>query len=297
MNAESGFKNSFSALLGFLQPVLDRMLSHRGLHRDFGKLLHELCTLWQKRHLKIKRGSSVYKWLLAVCDMEDLNDPHAIRSLTVMLLGCDFQTLNLELLRCLSKDIHGVLGEYDLSVAEKEEPYECQKALVSSKNVWPIVTTIFGLLEPLLDDFDWAITIIKSEKEGPCGLKKSGDQQNDDNDKSIIDDGLRELVLCILETIKAPLHQVANTQFKALVKLYKVVANLTKYQLDTLPLSRSYVDLVAALSSELTPAVYLFITYVQQVEMDLAREKNEKSKKGKEPMAKKVSPSVVVRTQ
>ncbi|XP_004577990.2 Fanconi anemia group I protein [Ochotona princeps] len=189
------------------------------------------------------------------------------------------------LLRDLSQDIHGQLGDIDEDVeVEKTDHF----AMVNLKTAAPTVCLlVLGQAEKVLEEVDWLITKLK--RQGiPEPLSEEASSQitaaNDPAEKAVIVQ-LGTLLTAFHELVQTalPSGSCVDTLLKGLCKMYTTLTALVRYYLQVCRSARgipkNMEKLVKLSGSHLTPLCYSFISYVQNKKSNNSTHTGEKKKK------------------
>uniref|UniRef100_A0A8C4M6E2 FA complementation group I n=1 Tax=Equus asinus asinus TaxID=83772 RepID=A0A8C4M6E2_EQUAS len=191
------------------------------------------------------------------------------------------------LLRDLSQDIHGHLGDIDQDVeVEKTNHF----AMVNLRTAAPTVCLlVLSQAEKVLEEVDWLITRLKGQvsQEIVSGKMKEASSQatlpNHPIEKAIIMQ-LGTLLTFFHELVQTalPSGSCVDTLLKDLCKMYTILTALVRYYLQVCQSSggipKNMEKLVKLSGSHLTPLCYSFISYVQKSKsLTYTGEKKEKS--------------------
>ncbi|XP_076792354.1 Fanconi anemia group I protein isoform X2 [Arvicanthis niloticus] len=177
------------------------------------------------------------------------------------------------LLRDLSQDIHGQLGDIDQDVEiEKTDHF----AVVNLRTAAPTVCLIvLGQAEKVLEEVDWLITKIK----GSVNQETLSDEMTPDASSQAVPPNLviEKAIVMQLGTLVTFFHELVQTALpsgscvdallKDLSKIYSTLTAFVKYYLQVCQSPRGIPNTVEKLvklsGSHLTPVCYSFISYVQ----------------------------------
>ncbi|XP_052016219.1 Fanconi anemia group I protein isoform X1 [Apodemus sylvaticus] len=178
------------------------------------------------------------------------------------------------LLRDLSQDIHGQLGDIDQDVEiEKTDHF----AMVNLRTAAPTVCLlVLSQAEKVLEEVDWLITKIKGSVNQET---LSGDMSPEDASSQAVPPNLliEKAIIMQLGTLVTFFHELVQTALpsgscvdtllKDLSKIYSTLTAFIKYYLQVCQNSRGIPNTVEKLvklsGSHLTPVCYSFISYVQ----------------------------------
>ncbi|CAJ0966517.1 unnamed protein product [Ranitomeya imitator] len=188
------------------------------------------------------------------------------------------------LLRELSQDIHGHLGDIDEDIeVEKQSHFH----IVNVKTAAPTVTLlVLGQAAKVLDEVDWLITKLKTQL-GSEKIPVDGGTQ-DPNPREPVEKAiilqLGTLLTACHELVQTalPVGSCMDTLLKELTKMYTVLTALVKYYLQVCTSHAGKIPtrlekLVKLSGSHLTPQCYAFITYAQTIQSEsISGEKKKK---------------------
>uniref|UniRef100_A0A2R8ZT27 FA complementation group I n=1 Tax=Pan paniscus TaxID=9597 RepID=A0A2R8ZT27_PANPA len=188
------------------------------------------------------------------------------------------------LLRDLSQDIHGHLGDIDQDVeVEKTNHF----AIVNLRTAAPTVCLlVLSQAEKVLEEVDWLITKLKGQVSQETLSEEASSQAtlpNQPVEKAIIMQ-LGTLLTFFHELVQTalPSGSCVDTLLKDLCKMYTTLTALVRYYLQVCQSSggipKNMEKLVKLSGSHLTPLCYSFISYVQNKSKSLnyTGEKKEK---------------------
>ncbi|XP_040824470.1 Fanconi anemia group I protein-like isoform X1 [Ochotona curzoniae] len=189
------------------------------------------------------------------------------------------------LLRDLSQDIHGQLGDIDEDVeVEKTDHF----AMVNLKTAAPTVCLlVLGQAEKVLEEVDWLITKLKRQGIPEPPSEEASSQiasANDPTEKAVIMQ-LGTLLTVFHELVQTalPSGSCVDTLLKGLCKMYTTLTALVRYYLQVCRSARgipkNMEKLVKLSGSHLTPLCYSFISYVQNKKSNNSTLTGEKKKK------------------
>ncbi|XP_014698045.3 Fanconi anemia group I protein isoform X1 [Equus asinus] len=190
------------------------------------------------------------------------------------------------LLRDLSQDIHGHLGDIDQDVeVEKTNHF----AMVNLRTAAPTVCLlVLSQAEKVLEEVDWLITRLKGQVSQEIVSEEASSQATLPNhpiEKAIIMQ-LGTLLTFFHELVQTalPSGSCVDTLLKDLCKMYTILTALVRYYLQVCQSSggipKNMEKLVKLSGSHLTPLCYSFISYVQNKKsksLTYTGEKKEKS--------------------
>ncbi|CAH7339329.1 Fanci [Phodopus roborovskii] len=217
----------------------------------------------------------VLSWTSKICKEHSQEDASFCKSLMNLFFSLHVLYKSpVTLLRDLSQDIHGQLGDIDQDVdIEKTNHY----AMVNLRTAAPTVCLlVLSQAEKVLEEVDWLITKIKgsvnqetlSEEMAPEAASSRAVPPNLLIEKAIIMQ-LGTLVTFFHELVQTalPSGSCVDTLLKDLSKIYSTLTAFVKYYLQVCQSSRGIPNTVEKLvklsGSHLTPMCYSFISYVQ----------------------------------
>uniref|UniRef100_A0A8C4MA87 FA complementation group I n=1 Tax=Equus asinus asinus TaxID=83772 RepID=A0A8C4MA87_EQUAS len=189
------------------------------------------------------------------------------------------------LLRDLSQDIHGHLGDIDQDVeVEKTNHF----AMVNLRTAAPTVCLlVLSQAEKVLEEVDWLITRLKGQVSQEIVSEEASSQATLPNhpiEKAIIMQ-LGTLLTFFHELVQTalPSGSCVDTLLKDLCKMYTILTALVRYYLQVCQSSggipKNMEKLVKLSGSHLTPLCYSFISYVQVSDSESVQNRSS-SKKG-----------------
>ncbi|PNJ62071.1 FANCI isoform 14, partial [Pongo abelii] len=223
-------------------------------------------------------------WTSKICKENSWEDALFCKSLMNLLFSLHVSYKSpVILLRDLSQDIHGHLGDIDQDVeVEKTNHF----AMVNLRTAAPTVCLlVLSQAEKVLEEVDWLITKLKGQVSQET-LSKASSQATIPNqpvEKAIIMQ-LGTLLTFFHELVQTalPSGSCVDTLLKDLCKMYTTLTALVRYYLQVCQSSggipKNMEKLVKLSGSHLTPLCYSFISYVQNKSKSLnyTGEKKEK---------------------
>ncbi|XP_036211599.1 Fanconi anemia group I protein isoform X1 [Myotis myotis] len=173
------------------------------------------------------------------------------------------------LLRDLSQDIHGHLGDIDEDVeVEKTNHF----AVVNLRTAAPTVCLlVLSQAEKVLEEVDWLITKLKGQVSQETVSEEASSQAalpNHPVEKAVIMQ-LGTLLTFFHELVQTalPSGSCVDTLLRDLCKMYTILTALVKYYIQVCRSARGIPKIMEKLvklsGSHLTPVCYSFISYVQ----------------------------------
>lgn len=209
-------------------------------------------------------------WTSKICKENNLEDASFCKSLMNLLFSLHVLYKSpVTLLRDLSQDIHGQLGDIDQDIeVEKTNHF----AMVNLRTAAPTVCLlVLSQAEKVLEEVDWLITKLKRQvSQEPLSEEASSQATppNDPTEKAIIVQ-LGTLLTFFHELVQTalPSGSCVDTLLKDLCKMYTTLTALVRYYFQVCRSSRgipkNMEKLVKLSGSHLTPLCYSFISYVQ----------------------------------
>nr|XP_054306337.1 Fanconi anemia group I protein isoform X4 [Pongo pygmaeus] len=224
-------------------------------------------------------------WTSKICKENSREDALFCKSLMNLLFSLHVSYKSpVILLRDLSQDIHGHLGDIDQDVeVEKTNHF----AMVNLRTAAPTVCLlVLSQAEKVLEEVDWLITKLKGQVSQETLSKEASSQATIPNqpvEKAIIMQ-LGTLLTFFHELVQTalPSGSCVDTLLKDLCKMYTTLTALVRYYLQVCQSSggipKNMEKLVKLSGSHLTPLCYSFISYVQNKSKSLnyTGEKKEK---------------------
>ncbi|XP_023568100.1 Fanconi anemia group I protein, partial [Octodon degus] len=209
-------------------------------------------------------------WTSKICKENSQEDASFCKSLMSLLFSLHALVKSpVTLLRDVSQDIHGQLGDIDQDVeVEKTNHF----ALVTLKTAAPTVCLlVLSQAEKVLEEVDWLITRLKGQVSQEMLSEETSSQvtlQNHPTEKAIIMQ-LGTLLTFFHELVQTalPSGSCVDTLLKGLCKMYTILTALVRYYLQVCRSSggipKNMEKLVKLSGSHLTPLCYTYISYVQ----------------------------------
>ncbi|XP_047288779.1 Fanconi anemia group I protein isoform X4 [Homo sapiens] len=224
-------------------------------------------------------------WTSKICKENSREDALFCKSLMNLLFSLHVSYKSpVILLRDLSQDIHGHLGDIDQDVeVEKTNHF----AIVNLRTAAPTVCLlVLSQAEKVLEEVDWLITKLKGQVSQETLSEEASSQAtlpNQPVEKAIIMQ-LGTLLTFFHELVQTalPSGSCVDTLLKDLCKMYTTLTALVRYYLQVCQSSggipKNMEKLVKLSGSHLTPLCYSFISYVQNKSKSLnyTGEKKEK---------------------
>uniref|UniRef100_A0A2K6JNV3 FA complementation group I n=1 Tax=Rhinopithecus bieti TaxID=61621 RepID=A0A2K6JNV3_RHIBE len=224
-------------------------------------------------------------WTSKICKENSREDALFCKSLMNLLFSLHVLYKSpVILLRDLSQDIHGHLGDIDQDVeVEKTNHF----AIVNLRTAAPTVCLlVLSQAEKVLEEVDWLITKLKGQVSQETVSEEASSQAtlpNQPVEKAIIMQ-LGTLLTFFHELVQTalPSGSCVDTLLKDLCKMYTTLTALVRYYLQVCQSSggipKNMEKLVKLSGSHLTPVCYSFISYVQNKSKSLnyTGEKKEK---------------------
>uniref|UniRef100_A0A8D2CLV0 FA complementation group I n=1 Tax=Sciurus vulgaris TaxID=55149 RepID=A0A8D2CLV0_SCIVU len=227
----------------------------------------------------------VLSWTSKICKENSREDASFCKSLMNLLFSLHVLYKSpVTLLRDLSQDIHGQLGDIDQDVeVEKTNHF----AMVNLRTAAPtICLLVLSQAEKVLEEVDWLITKCKGQVSQETLSAEASSQatpQNNPAEKAIIIQ-LGTLLTFFHELVQTalPSGSCVDTLLKNLCKMYTILTALVRYYLQVCRSSggipKNMEKLVKLSGSHLTPLCYSFISYVQNKKGNNLKYTGEKKK-------------------
>ncbi|KAG9489150.1 hypothetical protein GDO78_005250 [Eleutherodactylus coqui] len=248
-------------------------------------LVNILFTLYRFLDSSSQQFVQMLSWTMKICKETDLEDVQFCKGIMTLLFNMHSLFKSpVSLLRELSQDIHGHLGDIDQDI-EVEKPSHFR--IVNVKTATPTVTLlVLGQSAKVLDEVDWLVTKLKIQLGSEKLLGDGGSQAPNPREpveKAIILQ-LGTLLTACHELVQTalPTGSCMDTLLKELTKMYTVLTALVKYYLQVCTnhagkIPNRLEKLVKLSGSHLTPQCYAFITYVQSIQSEnIAGDKKKK---------------------
>ncbi|XP_037054055.1 Fanconi anemia group I protein homolog [Peromyscus leucopus] len=229
--------------------------------------------------------TQMLSWTAKICKEHSQEDASFCKSLMNLFFSLHVLYKSpVTLLRDLSQDIHGQLGDIDQDVEiEKTNHF----AMVNVRTAAPTVCLlVLSQAEKVLEEVDWLITKIKgsvnqetvSDAMTADGDRNAGQVHPNASSQALPPNLLIEKAIIMqLGTLVTVFHELVQTALpsgscvdtllKDLSKIYSTLTAFVKYYLQVCQSSRGIPNTVEKLvkltGSHLTPVCYSFISYVQ----------------------------------
>uniref|UniRef100_A0A7N5KJJ3 FA complementation group I n=1 Tax=Ailuropoda melanoleuca TaxID=9646 RepID=A0A7N5KJJ3_AILME len=209
-------------------------------------------------------------WTLKICKENSQEDASFCKGLMSLLFSLHVLYKSpVILLRDLSQDIHGHLGDIDQDVGvEKTDHF----AVVNLRTAAPTVCLlVLSQAEKVLEEVDWLITKLKGQVSQEIVSEEASSQATRPNHP------IEKAIIMQLGTLLTFFHELVQTALpsgscvdillKDLCKMYTILTALVRYYLQVCPSSggipKNMEKLVKLSGSHLTPLCYSFISYIQ----------------------------------
>ncbi|XP_010985040.2 Fanconi anemia group I protein [Camelus dromedarius] len=224
-------------------------------------------------------------WTSKICKENSWEDASLCKGLMNLLFSLHVLYKSpVILLRDLSQDIHGHLGDIDQDVeVEKTNHF----AVVNLKTAAPTVSLlVLSQAEKVLEEVDWLITRLKGQVSQEIIPEETSSQATLPNhpiEKAIIIQ-LGTLLTFFHELVQTalPSGSCVDTLLKDLCKMYTILTALVRYYLQVCQsprgIPKNMEKLVKLSGSHLTPLCYSFISYVQNKKSKSLKYTGEKKK-------------------
>ncbi|KAM5291788.1 Fanconi anemia group I protein [Ctenodactylus gundi] len=214
--------------------------------------------------------TQILSWTSKICKENSQEDALFCKSLMTLLFSLYVLYKSpVTLLRDLSQDIHGELGDIDQDIeVEKTNHF----AMVNLRTAAPTVCLlVLSQAEKVLEEVDWLITKLKGQVSHETHSEETSSQAtplNHPTEKAIIMQ-LGTVLTAFHELVQTalPSGSCVDTLLRDLCKMYTILTALVRYYLQVCQSSRgipkNMEKLVKLSGSHLTPLCYSFISYVQ----------------------------------
>ncbi|XP_072004593.1 Fanconi anemia group I protein isoform X2 [Engystomops pustulosus] len=247
-------------------------------------LVSVLSTLYRFLEPSSQQFVQMLSWTVKICKETDLEDVQFCKGIMTLLFNMHSLFKSpVSLLRELSQDIHGHLGDIDQDIeVEKQSHFR----IVNVKTAAPTVTLlVLGQAAKVLDEVDWLITKLKvqlSSEKLPEGDTQATDPREPVEKAIILQLGTLLTACHELVQTALPAGSCMDTLLKELTKMYTVLTSVVKYYLQVCTshaakIPNRFEKLVKLSGSHLTPQCYAFITYAQSIQSEsMSGEKKKK---------------------
>lgn len=214
--------------------------------------------------------AQMLSWTSKICKENSREDASFCKGLMNLLFSLHVLYKSpVTLLRDLSQDIHGHLGDIDQDIEmEKTNHF----AMVNLRTAAPTVCLlVLSQAETVLEEVDWLIIKLKGQLSQETVSEEASSQATLPNrpiEKAIIMQ-LGTLLTFFHELVQTalPSGSCVDTLLKDLCKMYTILTALVRYYLQVYRNSRGIPKIMEKLvklsGSHLTPLCYSFISYVQ----------------------------------
>ncbi|XP_059036005.1 Fanconi anemia group I protein isoform X2 [Mustela lutreola] len=208
-------------------------------------------------------------WTSKICKENNQEDPSFCKGLMNLLFSLHVLYKSpVTLLRDLSQDIHGHLGDIDEDVeVEKTDHF----AMVNLRTAAPTVCLlVLSQAEKVLEEVDWLITKLKGQVSQEIVSEPSSQATRPHHP-------IEKAIIMQLGTLLTFFHELVQTALpsgscvdillKDLCKMYTILTALVRYYLQVCQsaggIPKNMEKLVKLSGSHLTPLCYSFISYIQ----------------------------------
>uniref|UniRef100_A0A8C7BL64 FA complementation group I n=1 Tax=Neovison vison TaxID=452646 RepID=A0A8C7BL64_NEOVI len=209
-------------------------------------------------------------WTSKICKENSQEDPSFCKGLMNLLFSLHVLYKSpVTLLRDLSQDIHGHLGDIDEDVeVEKTDHF----AMVNLRTAAPTVCLlVLSQAEKVLEEVDWLITKLKGQVSQEIVSEEPSSQAARPHH------AIEKAIIMQLGTLLTFFHELVQTALpsgscvdillKDLCKMYTILTALVRYYLQVCQsaggIPKNMEKLVKLSGSHLTPLCYSFISYIQ----------------------------------
>ncbi|XP_036787922.2 Fanconi anemia group I protein [Manis pentadactyla] len=245
-------------------------------------VLSDLCRLLEAASPQFVQMLS---WTSKICKENSRDDASFCKGLMSLLFSLHVLCKSpVTLLRDLSQDIHGHLGDIDQDVeVEKTNHF----AMVNLRTAAPTVCLLaLGQAEKVLEEVDWLITKLKGQvgqEVVPGEASSQGALPSQPIEKAVVMQ-LGTLLTFFHELVQTalPSGSCVDILLKDLCKMYTILTALVRYYLQVCQSSGGFPKILEKLvklsGSHLTPLCYSFISYVQNKKSNSLKYTGEKEK-------------------
>uniref|UniRef100_A0A8D0NLH7 FA complementation group I n=1 Tax=Sus scrofa TaxID=9823 RepID=A0A8D0NLH7_PIG len=224
-------------------------------------------------------------WTSKICKENSWEDASFCKGLMNLLFSLHVLCKSpVTLLRDLSQDIHGHLGDIDQDVeVEKTNHF----AMVNLRTAAPTVClVVLSQAEKVLEEVDWLITKLKGQVNQEITPEEASSQT------TLPSHPIEKAIIIQLGTLLTFFHELVQTALpsgscvetllKDLCKMYTILTALVRYYLQVCQRSggipKNMEKLVKLSGSHLTPLCYSFISYMQNKKSKSLKHTGEKEK-------------------
>uniref|UniRef100_A0A8D1PRV3 FA complementation group I n=4 Tax=Sus scrofa TaxID=9823 RepID=A0A8D1PRV3_PIG len=225
-------------------------------------------------------------WTSKICKENSWEDASFCKGLMNLLFSLHVLCKSpVTLLRDLSQDIHGHLGDIDQDVeVEKTNHF----AMVNLRTAAPTVClVVLSQAEKVLEEVDWLITKLKGQVNQEITPEEASSQT------TLPSHPIEKAIIIQLGTLLTFFHELVQTALpsgscvetllKDLCKMYTILTALVRYYLQVCQRSggipKNMEKLVKLSGSHLTPLCYSFISYMQNKKSKSLKHTGEKKEK------------------
>ncbi|XP_032692838.1 Fanconi anemia group I protein isoform X2 [Lontra canadensis] len=208
-------------------------------------------------------------WTSKICKENNHEDPSFCKGLMHLLFSLHvLHKSPVPLLRDLSQDIHGHLGDIDQDVeVEKTDHF----AMVNLRTAAPVCLLVLSQAEKVLEEVDWLIAKLKGQVSQDIVSEEPSSQATRPHHP------IEKAIIMQLGTLLTFFHELVQTALpsgscvdillKDLCKMYTILTALVRYYLQVCQsaggIPKNMEKLVKLSGSHLTPLCYTFISYIQ----------------------------------
>ncbi|XP_060709257.1 Fanconi anemia group I protein isoform X1 [Hemiscyllium ocellatum] len=241
-------------------------------------LVSILSTLSRLLEPTSEQFGQMLTWTVKICKENNLEDVHFCKGLMSMMFSLHvLRKSPVGLLQEMSRDVHCRLGDIDQDIEIEEQSHF---AMVNSRTAAPtVVQLILSQAEKVLEEVDWLITKLKGQ------LSSDKELTDDNSQMSMTREPAEKAIVLQLGTLLTAFHELIQTSIpagscvdillKELAKMYSILTSLVKYYIQgytghVAHLPARFEKLVKLSGSHLTSQCYAFITYVQNIQSEMA---------------------------
>ncbi|XP_064381889.1 Fanconi anemia group I protein-like isoform X2 [Halichondria panicea] len=219
----------------------------------------------------------VFEWAYAQCRDHNVDDSPLTKALiSLLLIAAERHKSCVKTIRKLAQDVHYHLGDIDEDI--ELEATTCFSIVNPRTAASNILALLYSHMEQILASTDWLVDRLKMEISSsptedafgrPCSQVPT---QSRDTFSSLCD-RLTHLVFGGSDLVQSSVAAGPSSEglLKMLVKFFYTLSNLAKYVLDVYQFTSNipawFKKLVNLVGTQLSQQVYLFITYIQKMQM------------------------------
>ena len=250
----------------------------KSLMKPLAHLLSHLSTVIENFTICESDAKQMCQGIIEIYREYKTDDVSFVKNLTHVLVTLQNHTGSWKSVNFLVDDCKKVLGTYDVA---ENEPSQMAVSLnmCHMKTANAMISAIIVCVCQYLDDFEW----IQTQSNTTCDGDDGENHQDNDyiaNIETSVMKHMNELVkvMVILESIC--LNEHIEGIFNCTIRIYRLLAKTLKSKsADRDNIHRQLVDVIAVVSTQLTPGVYGFISFTQAQDIERARQTGPTRKK------------------